>query len=417
MDLIDESLFCAQIINSKEELCFDYRKLSDLLAEYNHEEDTDLYYTAFLTDIHEGKTFTDAEKKIINQFIFDKQHCNRYEHMDAENFSELMNDLFEEFGYTQSSFVKEKEINVSQPTISRLMGTAKVKPKNSTTQLQYEILSFFLNKCQRKNNSVSFDPANVYEKHFDCAKRLYRILNGDLRIFNLYDKEQREYMYSSRNILTVLIEDYLLTLPVESQELILEYPIAFFDTLLTCEWLDDWVIYDNQIKFFDFFRDLPEEKKETFQYDFEKMCFEYGMFTYCDGYMFDLISQKRSMIVKAREKGIQDPSGIIQYDSRTWFKPPVTDKENTATSKKQEFDPDKQRKRFEQAVLDFIKFDIKEYPIDAGNELIDSIIDGIDYRLNMSPFEWHLDMLNSVCRMNLLGDEIYRLIMMTKETI
>ena len=60
---------------------------------------------------------------------------------------------------------------------------------------------------------------------------------------------------------------------------------------------------------------------------------------------------------------------------------------------------------------------IWRFPIDAGNELIDSIIDGIDYRLNMSPFEWHLDMLNSLCRMNNLGDEVFRLISITKESL
>ena len=417
MNLLDDSALCNKIIDSSDELCFKYKELSSLLAEHNHEEDTNSYYETFTKNIREGKGFSDAEKKIISQFIYDKQHCNGYEHMDADKFSELLRELFKEFDYTQLSFAKEKEIKVSQSTINRILGSENKKPINTPTQLQYDILSFFLKKCQRENNSVSFDPANVYDKHFNCAKRLYRILNGDLRIFNMYDSAQREYTYSNRNILSVLIEDYLITLPIESQNLILEHPIAFFDTLLTCEWLDDWVIYNNQIEFFGFYKALPEDKKESFQYDFEKMCFEYGMLTYCDDYMFDLITQKRSMIIKARESGITDPPGIIKYDSFTWFKRPITGKDKTVEFKKNEPDLDKQRERFEQTLLDFIKFDIREYPIDAGNELLDSIIDGIDYRLNMSPFEWHLDMLNSLCRMNNLGDEVFRLISITKETL
>ena len=53
-------------------------------------------------------------------------------------------------------------------------------------------------------------------------------------------------------------------------------------------------------------------------------------------------------------------------------------------------DKDTQIKRFEAVIHDLIDFDRTSYTVD---ELTDMIIDDIEYRLTMCPFEWHIWML------------------------
>ena len=405
----DDGTFYEELTDSISKLGINCSELHRYLTEHT-ENDDKISYGKFKRMIDEGKGLSETEKEIIQEYVHSKRYYKGYEHIRADRFCKLFNDLFNEFGCNQDRF--EEESGINQSKVSRAMNLKN--PYNLSVHEQYVILMLFLKKCQRENDSVMFDPANVYEVHYKRAKELYRILNGNTYIFDSYMNLQGKYQYSDRNILDILIDDYILDLKKDDQETILELPFAFFDTLLNAQFVDDWVIYDNQLELIEFFRSLPDDKRESFQYDLERLCFESDLFTYSDGFMFDIVTQKRKMIIKAREKGIDDPSGIIKRSAYPFLNYPNLGAEKSNAVSNTQYDPDKQRKRFEQFILDFIQFDIKEYPAHEGQSLIDRIIDGITYRLKMSPFEWHLDMLNSLCNSNNLGDEVHRLIEITK---
>lgn len=384
-----ETEFYNKLHESKSELKFSFREISEYVCKRTN-ADSKGYYGKFRRKADEGKGFTEQEKAAINAFIEEKRSNIGFEKMDDMAFSELVCDLAVEFELKQQPLAKL--LGVSQPTVNRIM--KMTDPLKRDAGQQRDILSAFQKLCYRESEDKYPTPADVFEEHYDTAKLLYLKLNGNTRIFDIFEENEKKYLYSDHNIL-LLLTDYMLTLPYEQQKLIMAAPVAFLDTLLSEIWIDDYVYCDHRIDILNWYREQSTDKKEIFQKELERLVYEARVMTYSDGFLFEMISQKRAMIQNARERKIPDADGCIIYPEYTWYKTPVFRSCNTDGAQSKEPEESERRKAFEQLLLGFIQFDLHEYPKDWFDDLFDKVIESVEYRLNMSPFEWYLDMLIS----------------------
>lgn len=351
----------------------------------------------------EESRIKDKNKEKIQQLIEERSHYGEYQHKPAKVFANLFNALFNEFQdeITQEEFAELAGFS-GQSQISKISSGEK----QLSSEEQYNILSAFLRLCTNQNayNCRGFDAENVFSRHYDTARSLYLTLYGNTESFDMFER-YRENEFSNFVIKLTLI-NYFVTLPYNAQELILNSPSAFFDSLqilyfdsfIECPRVGGNALYPSVSEFMDRFNDMPHHTRKVFQKELEVLAAEKKVFSYYDHsdnwQLFDITTQYRRMIKSARDRRIADTTETLVYigERIDGYKPiygySIDDlKDETKDSC---FDRDKQVKRFEAVIHDLIDFDRTQYTVD---ELTDLIIDDIEYRLTMCPYEWHMWML------------------------
>lgn len=344
---------------------------------------------------------TDREK--IDKFIEERSRHGEYTHITSDVFKDLLKNLCDEFkdDITQSSLAEQVGLG-GQTQISKI----KSKDKMLSTEEQYKILSVFLKLCinQNANNDHCFNAENVFTKHYDTARDLYFKLYGNTRLFEEFEKNGKNGR--SNFVIKLSLINYLVQLPYKAQELILKYPLAFFDSLQilyfddfsACPRLEGDALYPSVSEFIDRFNCLPRQKRILFQQLLEELTTEKEVFSYYDHKdnwkLFDIVNQYRMMISSARERRIADTTEtLIRFGERIDGYKPIYDYSIDHLKdeiKDKAFDQDKQFKRFESIIYDLIDFDTELYSVDDFTNLI---MDDIKKRLTMCPYEWYMWML------------------------
>ena len=344
-----------------------------------------------------------AYREKIDKYVEERTIYGNYEHRPSKVFSKLIDRLLKEFKdeITQNEFAQltwlSNQSQVSKTTTGVKMLSAKE---------QYDILSIFLRLCtnQKADMSRGFNAADVFSKHYDTAKELYLMLHGNTESFEMFEKyKDNEF---SNFVIKLTLINYFITLPYKAQELILDCPSAFFDSLqilyydkfIDYDRIDGSSLYPSAHRFMDRFNSMPANRRIAFQQLLEKMAADQGVFSYYDQRdnweLFDMVTQYRKMIRSARDRGIGDTTETcIRFGRRIdGFVPNYNYSIEDMKDKDKDisFDKDKQIRRFEAVIHDLIDFDRTSYTV---NELTDMIIDDIEYRLTMCPYEWHIWML------------------------
>ena len=344
---------------------------------------------------------TDREK--IDRFIDERSRHGEYTHTPSDKFKKRFEKLCDEFkdDITQASLAEQVGLG-SQTQISKI----KSGDKLLSTEEQYKILSVFLKLCinQNASNDHCFNAENVFTNHYNTAKDLYSDLYGNTRSFETFEKNKKNGL--SNFVIKLSLINYLIQLPYKAQELILKYPLAFFDSLQIlyfedfseCPRLDGDALYPSVSGFIDRFNCLPRQKRILFQHLLEKLTAESKVFSYYDykdnWKLFDIVNQYRMMIISARERRIADTTETaIRFGERIDGYKPIYDYSIDHLKdeiKDKAFDQDKQFKRFESIIYDLIDFDTELYSVDDFTNLI---MDDIKKRLTMCPYEWYMWML------------------------
>ena len=344
-----------------------------------------------------------SDREKIDSFINERSVYGNYQHRSAENFKGWFNKLYEEF----KDDISQKEL-AEQVGLGGQSQISKVSTgeKHLTTKEQYDILSVFLKLCvnQNANNDHCFNAENVFTKHYDTARDLYFKLYGNSRLFEEFEKNGKNGR--SNFVIKLSLINYLVQLPYKAQELILKYPLAFFDSLQIlyfedfseCLRLEGDALYPSVSEFIDRFNCLPRQKRILFQQLLEELTTEKEVFSYYDHKdnwkLFDIVNQYRMMISSARERRIADTTEtLIRFGERIDGYKPIYDYSIDHLKdeiKDKAFDQDKQFKRFESIIYDLIDFDTELYSVDDFTNLI---MDDIKKRLTMCPYEWYMWML------------------------
>lgn len=344
-----------------------------------------------------------SDREKIDRFINERSVYGNYQHRSAEVFKDWFKKLYEEF----KDDISQKEL-AEQVGLGGQSQISKVSSgeKHLTTKEQYDILSVFLRLCinQNANNDHCFNAENVFTKHYDTAGDLYCKLYGNTKLFEEFENDKKNGR--SNFAIKLSLINYLVQLPYQAQELILNHPLAFFDSLQIlyfdnfseCSRIGGDALYPSVSEFIDAFNSLPREKRILFQQRLEELTAEKKVFSYYDHKdnwkLFDIVNQYRMMISSARERRIADTTETaIRFGERLdGYKPIycyVIDDLKDETKDKA-FDKDKQFKRFESVIYDLIDFDRELYSVD---ELTNLIMYDIKKRLTMCPYEWYMWML------------------------
>ena len=344
-----------------------------------------------------------SDREKIDSFINERSVYGNYQHRSAENFKGWFNKLYEEF----KDDISQKEL-AEQVGLGGQSQISKVSTgeKHLTTKEQYDILSVFLKLCvnQNANNDHCFNAENVFTKHYDTARDLYFKLYGNTRLFEEFEKNGKNGR--SNFVIKLSLINYLVQLPYKAQELILKYPLAFFDSLQilyfddfsACPRLEGDALYPSVSEFIDRFNCLPRQKRILFQHLLEELTTEKNVFSYYDHKdnweLFDIVNQYRMMISSARERRIADTTEtVVSFGERIDGYDPIynysIDQLKDETQDKS-INTNKQFKRFESVIYELINFDKKLYSVD---DLTNLIMDDIKKRLTMCPYEWYMWML------------------------
>ena len=229
-------------------------------------------------------------------------------------------------------------------------------------------------------------------------------LYGNTGSFEAFEKDKKNGL--SNFVIKLSLINYLIQLPYKAQELILKYPLAFFDSLQIlyfedfseCPRLDGDALYPSVSEFIDRFNCLPRQKRILFQHLLEKLTADSKVFSYYDHKdnwkLFDIVNQYRMMISSARERRIADTTEtVVRFGERIDGYNPIynysIDQLKDETQDKS-INTNKQFKRFESVIYELINFDKKLYSVD---DLTNLIMDDIKKRLTMCPYEWYMWML------------------------
>ena len=172
----------------------------------------------------------------------------------------------------------------------------------------------------------------------------------------------------------------------------------YFDCFTDYDSLGGAVLYPGVAEFINRFNDLSRQRRVVFQNLLEQMCAEKKVFSYYDHrdnwQLFDIVTQYRRMIKSARDRKIADTTDtLVHFGERIDGYKPIYDYNIDYLKdrdKDSQIDVEKQRRRFEEIIYDLIDFDRTRYTID---ELTVLIIDDIEKRLTMCPYEWYMWML------------------------
>ena len=344
-----------------------------------------------------------SDREKIDCLIKERSEYYEFKHIPSEEFKGIVDDLLKEFKdeITQKGFAKLVGFS-NQSQVSKSTTGEKIL----STKEQYDVLSAFLRLCTNQNayDFRGFDAANVFTKHYDTAKRLYRMLHGNTVSFERFEKyEDLEF---SNFVVKLRLINYFVTLPYQAHVLMLDNPSAFFDSLqilyfdrfIECERVGGNALYPSVSEFIDRFNELPRRKRIVFQNVLEQMCAEKRVFSYYDyrdnWQLFDIVTQYRRMIRSARDRRIADTTDTLDhFGKRIDGYEPICDYNIDYLKDKDKdnsIDEEKQRRLFEEIIYDLIDFDRTQYTID---ELTDHIIDDIEKRLTMCPYEWYIWML------------------------
>ncbi|MBR6872110.1 MAG: helix-turn-helix transcriptional regulator [Ruminococcus sp.] len=364
-------------------------------------------------------------RKIIDDLIEERSSQSLLYSMPEEDFRHMLEKLLKEFDgvITQDEIAKAAGFS-GQPQISRI----RKGIRQLTAEEKHNLLSVFLRLCifQDNGTEIGFHPVNVYTDHYDTACELYFILYEESCLFDEFDS-YKEKEFSNFAIKMTLI-NYFMSLPYQAQELILDHPSAFFDSLqilnydkyTDCYSDTEEAIYPSAARFLGEFNKLSHERRVTFQFLFEKLCAEGLVFSYRDDdfywEQFDMITQYRKMERSARDRRIKD-STVFEIGKRdNGYEPECSYSIDDLKDREKDkaVNKDKQFHRFEAVIHDLINFDRTHYA--SPDDLTDVIIDDIDYRLTMSPYEWHIWMLYaSYVFVFQEDDSIYKLMQETAE--
>ncbi|MBQ8922698.1 MAG: helix-turn-helix transcriptional regulator [Oscillospiraceae bacterium] len=332
-------------------------------------------------------------KARINLALNEAMYYECYEHMPAEEFGDLFDKLWKEF----ESEISQEEFAVkaghgNQSVVSRIRdGDYPVY----STKIQYDYLSVFYALCQRKAHYYFCDRPSklaVFSCHHETAVMLHKLLFGSSSADNMFNDKKNNNGELSVNVVDTVI-DYLISLPIEAQRLILSSPLAFLDSIATPNFHHSNGSYMSAREFIEQFRQLPKDEKLRFYNDLQKLTADEKVFNYSgderEWLLFDMNTQYRSMISSARRRGITDPAGISLY-SHTGDSVHDISVDSFRSKQDQNIDTEVQRHCFEEVISSFDDRCWKNCPAEI---IMDTIIDDISYRLTMSPFEWHLWML------------------------
>ena len=295
------SEYIVKLENSLKELTIPKNEIATLLNK------SDKTITRYFTG---DTSIKPACREKIDKYIEEKSKYGDYEHRPSKVFSKLIDRLFKEFKdeITQDDFALlaglSNQSQVSKITTGEKMLSAKE---------QYDILLIFLRLCtnQKADMSYGFNAANVFTKHYDTAKELYLMLFGNTESFEMFER-YKENEFSNFVIKLTLI-NYFVTLPYQAQELILNCPSAFFDSLqilyfdkfIDYDRIDGSSLYPSAHKFMDRFNSMPHDKRIAFQCSLEEMATRGKVFSYRDHRdnweLFDIVTQYRQMIRSAHK--------------------------------------------------------------------------------------------------------------------
>lgn len=342
----------------------------------------------------EQSKIKNENKKKIQELIETRSKYGEYKHKPTEIFAKLFQRLLDEFKeeITQEELAKLAGFS-GQSQISKISSGEK----QLSTEDQYNILSIFLSLCTNQNahNIMIFDAENIFSKHYNTARELYGTLYGNINSFEDFEEYEKNNEYSNYAIKLTLI-NYFTTLPYEAQEIIINAPDAFFDSLQILYFADS-PIYPNVSSFLNRFREIPFNARHWFQSELEQLVTKKKVFSYYDfkdnWKLFDIVTQYRKMIKNARDRRIADPRGAIIYFGERIDGYEQIENYSIDNLKNEDKDKNidiaKQTMKFERVIHDLIVNDNRF----STEEMIDYIIDDIEARLVMSPYEWYMWML------------------------
>lgn len=334
----------------------------------------------------------DDIKAKINHALNEAMFYNGYEHMPTNEFCELFAELWEEFksDITQADFATMVG-HGGQSDISQIKtGDLLVY----STKEQYDYLIAFYDLCKRKAHYwFSNRPSKLefYSRHYETVVKLEKLLFGYSAVRNNFSDNENNSEELSVTVINVII-DYLITLPIEAQNLILSYPFAFLDSLAVPNFHHYDGSYISAGEFIEQFRLLPKDERLRLYNDMQKLNTDEKIYNYSygesDWFLFDMNLQYYNMINSARQRNIADPA-IPAFNHNNASDPIHDNSVDSFRSKKKdkEIDKDKQKHLFEGVINSFDDRCWKNCP---QNIITDTIIDDIKYRLNMSSFEWQL---------------------------
>ena len=338
-----------------------------------------------------GDNPTPSKRAAIEAYIEEKRKYGSYLpfiHIDSQRFKEILLSLLEEF---RGEIVLEdiaKAVGMSgESSISkRLNYTDNLK---FNTEQQYKILNYFLKHCTTHpdrggNNRILY-------KHRKAYYKILGLINN--KNYSYIEEEQSDLI------------KYLITLPICIQEIILTAPGAFFDT-------SRYIFPDTRefIKAKDIigrYRKMLLNRRLRFIFELEKKVgSENTIGAYDTGYIkithLKILSDHVKMIESAEKRGISGPEIMAvsddwidknydlryseidyrdNFDYKAWRKAIPADKP---------YDKQKQESRFEIASEQYTRVDLHD-PYYIGD--IDSVVEDIEYRLDMSKPEWYIWML------------------------
>ncbi|WP_028511275.1 hypothetical protein [Ruminococcus sp. NK3A76] len=347
-----------------------------------------------LAEIRNGikaRPLKDDIKAIINLALNKEMYYKGYKHMPAEEFGKLFAELWEEFksDIIQEDFAVKAGHNNQSHISQKKTGDELVR----STKEQYDYLLAFYDLCKRRTHYWFSDRNSgleFYTRHREAAAKLEKLLFGSpVSHDTLSDNENNDEELSVTVINTVI--EHLITLPQEAQKLILSYPYAFFDSLAAPNFHHSDGSYISAGEFIERFRQLTKDERLRFYNDMQKLNSDEKINNYIynssDWFLFDINLHYQNMINNARHRNIADPIITGCYNDESDPIHDISLDSFRSDKKNKKIDSEKQRYLFEGVISSFDKRCWKNRPKDI---ITDTIIDDIEYRLNMSPFEWHL---------------------------
>lgn len=341
-----------------------------------------------------GENSNSIKKEIkakINIALNEAMYYKGYKHMTAAEFGKL----FEEFWKGFKTEISQEDFAVKaghggQSDISQIISGDKLV---KSTKEQYDYLIAFYDLCKRKAHYWFGDRSSklsVFSNHYEAASKLHELLFEYSTEHDIFKDKRNSDGELSVTILNTVIE-HLITWPIEAQKLILSYPFAFLDSLAAPNFHHSDGSYISASELIERFRKLTNDEKLRFYADMQKLNLDEKIYNYsygvCDWFLFDMNQNYNNMINSARQRKIADP--IISAFSHNGACNPVHDNSLDSFRSKQDkkIDEDEQRHRFEGVINSFCDGCWENCPTDI---ITDTIIDDIEYRLSMSPFEWQL---------------------------
>lgn len=367
--------------------------------------------------VHGECSISPKKRTRIEQCIAEITTYQGYMQRTADEFGKLYSMLYSRFkgAVTQEQLGKMTRMGGQSQMSKIAAGT-----KKTSAEEQYRILTVFLTLCGKPSKSGVTDQLHIM--HLQTARFLCRILGLDMQKVDWFEDALCDTS-SDLSFKYQLIEQ-LLTLPVQAQEIILSAPLAFFDFYQIIYFDDVSRPYQTAEGFLNRFLTLSVDQRRWFQYEMELFCARKRVGSYYDHddnrKLFDMVTDYRFMIKNARERRIGDPEGsrigwgrrldgfvpIQDYNIRNlcaededydlmmpfsfsmyrYFSDDDTDESQEAVWCR------KQIKRFETVLDEIIQWSMANYD-DADSSLLEIIVNDIEHRLCMSPYEWYIWML------------------------